>query len=555
MADLKNTEISDTGFLQIPVGTTAQRPASGTPGMIRYNTDSEETEVFVSGVWSKIGSQSVEASGGNVTTENLDGISYTIHEFSSVGASNFTVANAGSEGTVDVLIVAGGGGGGGDNAGGGGAGGVIFQQVEVAPGDYAITVGDGGTGADVNFRGSNGGNSTAFGLTALGGGGGGGGDGGGTQVGSTDNRPGGDGGSGGGGASEGGDAQGGQGQNGQGCPGGAGNNGAGGGGGGAANSGQDAGSSNQGGNGGDGVYYGNLFGDNFGENGYFAGGGGGASENSQTMDATRGLGGLGGGGFGGDTSRSVTNDGGSFSDSGGENGAPNTGGGGGGHSCSDNCGGAPGGSGGSGIVLIRYPSSPNAVVVDDFEYLANGENVDGINGWQDSSGNVTATSGFSQIYTWSSPGSRFLRWTSVSKGAAVKAFSPAKYKAIQFYAGIDGGPNNSIYITFRGQGQDVLEIRFTDLGPGESGELRVNNTFIGNNTDSTGFGADGATHIFDLQLDYGSNRITGNVQQTQENVTRGIDVPFLNNVSLLNEIYVWTGSSDVGHLDELIMIQ
>ena len=39
MASLKNTTISDTGYLQLPAGTTAQRPA-GTTGMIRVNTTS-----------------------------------------------------------------------------------------------------------------------------------------------------------------------------------------------------------------------------------------------------------------------------------------------------------------------------------------------------------------------------------------------------------------------------------------------------------------------------------------------------------------------------------
>lgn len=39
MATLKNTTINDTGFLQIGIGTTAQRPSNPEPGMIRFNTD------------------------------------------------------------------------------------------------------------------------------------------------------------------------------------------------------------------------------------------------------------------------------------------------------------------------------------------------------------------------------------------------------------------------------------------------------------------------------------------------------------------------------------
>ena len=47
MAILKNTAISsNTGFIQLPSGTTAQRPATPTDGMMRYNTDLGLVEVF-----------------------------------------------------------------------------------------------------------------------------------------------------------------------------------------------------------------------------------------------------------------------------------------------------------------------------------------------------------------------------------------------------------------------------------------------------------------------------------------------------------------------------
>ena len=38
MATLKNTIIDDTGYIQLPVGTTAQRPVSPVAGMVRFNT-------------------------------------------------------------------------------------------------------------------------------------------------------------------------------------------------------------------------------------------------------------------------------------------------------------------------------------------------------------------------------------------------------------------------------------------------------------------------------------------------------------------------------------
>lgn len=52
MATLKNTVINDTGFLQLPSGSTAQRPA-GTTGMIRVNTNTTPylLEIYQSGTW------------------------------------------------------------------------------------------------------------------------------------------------------------------------------------------------------------------------------------------------------------------------------------------------------------------------------------------------------------------------------------------------------------------------------------------------------------------------------------------------------------------------
>lgn len=51
MATLKNTTVNDTGYLQIPVGTTAERPASPANGMMRLNTTSGNVEIYASGSW------------------------------------------------------------------------------------------------------------------------------------------------------------------------------------------------------------------------------------------------------------------------------------------------------------------------------------------------------------------------------------------------------------------------------------------------------------------------------------------------------------------------
>ena len=58
MATLKNTTIDDTGFLQIPSGTTAQRPASPVIGDFRYNTEEETFEVYDGEDWVEIGTTS-----------------------------------------------------------------------------------------------------------------------------------------------------------------------------------------------------------------------------------------------------------------------------------------------------------------------------------------------------------------------------------------------------------------------------------------------------------------------------------------------------------------
>lgn len=49
MATLKNLTINDTGYLQLPVGTTAQRP-SATNGMLRYNSSLGKPEIYA-GSW------------------------------------------------------------------------------------------------------------------------------------------------------------------------------------------------------------------------------------------------------------------------------------------------------------------------------------------------------------------------------------------------------------------------------------------------------------------------------------------------------------------------
>lgn len=54
MADLKNTSI--TGSLQLPSGTTAQRPTNPPNGAVRFNTTLGYTEVYNNGFWGDLAS-------------------------------------------------------------------------------------------------------------------------------------------------------------------------------------------------------------------------------------------------------------------------------------------------------------------------------------------------------------------------------------------------------------------------------------------------------------------------------------------------------------------
>jgi len=238
------------------------------------------------------------------------------------------------------LLVVGGGGGGGAAGSGGGAGGYVYNpSFALSTGSYPITVGAGGAGGTGHgvtaAGGANGGNSTFSTVTANGGGGGiplgDGGYPGGTTASS--------GGSGGGGTmlTAGNTPSGGVSIGNQGNNGGAGFvaaswSGGMGGGGGAGGPGNAGSNSTAGGNGGLGVL--NTI---TGSSVYYAGGGGGGEINGNFVGGSY----LGGGGWG-------------HMDAAGTNGVANTGGGGGGGSYNGSY--FNGGNGGSGIVVISYPT-------------------------------------------------------------------------------------------------------------------------------------------------------------------------------------------------------
>jgi hypothetical protein len=297
-ATLKNTVFNDTGSITLPVGNTAQRPASPTEGMIRYNSTLKYPEWY-----------STDLSAW-----------YPFYQSAQL--------------EVTYLVVAGGGGGGGtgvNGGGGGGGGGYLTSTKTLSPlTNYPITVG--GAGASGTY-GANGTNSVFSDITSIGGGGGGGA---GTafprgQVG----------GSGGGAGRDANNVAGAAGTVNQGYAGGgalatcAAAGGGGGAGGVGYSGGTDCGAARTGtlSQGGPGLQWSNSS--------YYAGGGGGAWENISVNLPPGGIGGGGAGGSGAGTAPVA--------------GTTNTGGGGGGGQNS-----VPGANGGSGIVIITYAGTPRA---------------------------------------------------------------------------------------------------------------------------------------------------------------------------------------------------
>ena len=338
-----------TDVAKLSVGTSAPSTPAVGDQWFDTNVGTNAMKVWSGTEWNQM-SNKFSATGGTESTYSSGGINYKAHTFTSSGT--FT---AESTGTIDVLAVAGGGGGGYQVGGGGGAGGLLYGTISVVAQSYSIIIGSGGGGAPSSGNyGTNGGNTTAFGATAIGGGKGG------NHNGAPGNVPGGSfaGGSGGGGGAyggyNGGDSTGAPATQGNSAGltgyGNAGGNGrptnwAGGGGGGAGAVGDNSPSASVGGNGGAGKSY-----DISGSAAYYAGGGGG-SMNNQTSASYFSLGGSGIGGRGfADNGQAITGT------THGDDGAVNTGSGGGGVRDGYNSvsGYSRAGNGSSGIVIVRY---------------------------------------------------------------------------------------------------------------------------------------------------------------------------------------------------------
>lgn len=270
----------------------------------------------------------IVATGGTIVSATINGVGYQYHIYKS-GTSVFEVISG--KGLVEYLVV---GGGGGGRESGSGAGGLLSGSLTVRPGRYAVEVGSGGGTGDVPTA-TKGGNSVFASVIAFGGGKGGY-----TPIGDSHN-----GGSGGGVGGFG--AVPGTGIAGQGFAGGDAPNGGsqgrptggGGGAGAVGGNGSGANADSRGGNGGAGlaipmitttISSANAIGQISGSNVFFSGGGAGIG----AIGASGGIGGGGAGRFDYTTAAHAI---------------ANTGGGGG-------SGTTGAGLGGSGVVVIRYPS-------------------------------------------------------------------------------------------------------------------------------------------------------------------------------------------------------
>ena len=365
--------------------------------------------------------------------------------------------------TVEVLVVGGGGGGGVCYGGGGGGGGVLYNNAySVTPGSaITVTVGAGGAPGTYNYTsGGDGGNSVFGGITAIGGGGGG-------HYDNNNGRTGGSGGGGGGSSSNtyGLVSQGGSGTYGQGNRGGRGggvpsglNYRPGGGGGGAGEPGYDYDVNlGLGGKGGDGLPF-NIS----GRMQYYGGGGGGHTDGRSFLNSTS-MGGKGGGGRGGNYGIPRR----------GLDGAANTGGGGGGSYGTQS--GYECGTGGTGIVIVRYPGPQKAT----------GGNT------------ITQVDGYT-IHTFTTTGSStFTPLSTPTNGSTVYGLQDLSENYQTAVAGgtVTYNSANSGYLVFNGS--SYLNITDTPALRPESGRITVNCWFM-----TTVVGSENVDIVYNKENEY-----------------------------------------------------
>jgi hypothetical protein len=70
LAASSDVNFTGTGYVLIPAGTVAQRPASPVVGEIRYNTDYNSFEGYSNGTWGQLGGGATGGGGDQVFVEN-----------------------------------------------------------------------------------------------------------------------------------------------------------------------------------------------------------------------------------------------------------------------------------------------------------------------------------------------------------------------------------------------------------------------------------------------------------------------------------------------------
>ena len=181
--------ISSSGVGIGTTTTTGRNAGVGTvAGTLIYNATAQQLEVFDGSQWIGGLKSPLSATGGTKDTTSRTG--YAVHTFTG-SAETFDVIGGDTDTTVEIMLVGGGAGGGRSpnyQGGGGGAGALVYKTgVPVSVGSYPISVGGGGASD------SNGTPTTGLSYTAPGGGHG-------ASEGPGGNRPAESGGSGGGGS-------------------------------------------------------------------------------------------------------------------------------------------------------------------------------------------------------------------------------------------------------------------------------------------------------------------------------------------------------------------
>ena len=97
---------NSTGSIQLPAGTTAQRPGSPTNGDIRYNSTDHEVEAYKNGNWLNVGSGAGSTGGNNgqnaVFWENELTVTHDYSITASRGAGSFGTVTINSGITVTI---------------------------------------------------------------------------------------------------------------------------------------------------------------------------------------------------------------------------------------------------------------------------------------------------------------------------------------------------------------------------------------------------------------------------------------------------------------------